>query len=331
MPSPRIQSLLFATLLACSLPTAAAAGYAIGVVPAHKTGWQAQTDTLGEVRSLAFATLRAPVGGQLTGPFVPEGVQVKRGRLLARVLPPGLKARMASARHRLILDRQLLQHVKTLYHGRLATLAEVQQAQTHAATAQDRLDALRAKRRATRLTAPTAGTVHYLLPPGTEVASGTSVARIDGSDRVWVRSYVTPMASRLLHPGTIARLVGDDWQGPARIASVGDDARHDGLVEVLLRPAHTGLMPGEWLHVQLPGVGGEAWRLPAQALVMHGARSLVYTVTHGRARAVRVKLAHLGRHRVWVEGPLHAGEPIVTQGAGTIADGTPVDVSAPSA
>ncbi|OBS09190.1 efflux RND transporter periplasmic adaptor subunit [Acidihalobacter prosperus] len=331
MPAPRSPFLLLAALLASALPAAAIAGYAVDVVPARMGAWQAQVDTLGEARSLAYATLRAPLAGQLRGPYAAQGAQVARGRLLARVVPPGLRARIAAAQHRLDLDRKLLQHVRTLYHGRLATVAEVQQAQTQAATAQDQLDALRAERRATRLTAPAAGTVNYLLPPGTRVTSGTAVARLAGAGGVWVRSYVTPTTARALHPGAPARLAGDGWQGAARIASVGDDARHDGLVEVVLRPAHGGLMPGEWLHVRLPGVGGHAWQLPTQALVMRGARALVYTVAHGRAHAVPVKLAHLGQHAVWVEGPLHAGEPVVTRGAGTIADGTPVDVRAPGA
>ncbi|AOU99083.1 hypothetical protein BI364_15045 [Acidihalobacter yilgarnensis] len=322
---------LAALLTLSPLAAMAGSGYAVDISPARLTSWNARISALGEVRSRAQVTLRAPVSGRLEGPFAIEGAHVARGHMIARIVPPGLDARIAAAHRTLVLDRKLLGHARALYHERLDTHGQLQQAATRVATAADRLAALQETLRQTRLTAPVAGTVRYLLPPGETVAAGSPVARLSGAGATWVRTYVPPSASRRLRTGAQVRLSGDDWHGQGQIVSIGDSARHDGLVEVFVRPEHQGRLPGEWLRLSLPSAAGRAWQLPRAALVMRGSQAEVFTVDQGRARAVKVTLVHLGRRHVWVDGPLHAGEPVIAQGAGSVANGTVVNVRAPGA
>ncbi len=305
-----------------------AAGFDVGTTLTHSAPWQQQVITLGEVRSLAGAVLHAPIAGRLAGPFAAQGAQVERGTVLARITPPGQAARLDADTHRLALARETLARAQVLSRSHAVSVAQLQDAASRVATAADALSAARAAATAATLTAPVSGTVHYLLASGTEVGSGTAVLRVDGTGRVWIRGYVSPGEARQLHTGAVAQIHGDGWKGPARISAIGEDARHDGLVAVLLQPSRAGLLPGEWLHVALPGASGQAWRLPASALVMSGTRSQVFTVVAGRARAVPVRLVHMARGRVWVTGPLHEGEPIIAKGAGAVADGTRVDASA---
>lgn len=321
--------LLLVPLLPWLAGCPARAAYAVSVTPAARTHWQAHTRALGEVRSLSRAILRAPVSGRLGRFPVRDGSYVAAGGFLGRVAPPGLTARIAAARSRLQLAHQLLGHDRALYRQRLVTRSAVQRAVGRVAVDEDALRALELKRRQTRLIAPAAGTVHYLVPPGTEIAAGTPVMRLGGAGLVWIRTFLPPSATRLLHAGQTAVLQGAGGsRGRARVTAIGDSARDDGLVEVFLHPAGKGLLPGEWLWISLPAASGYAWRVPRPALVMQGSRARIYILRHHHAHAVPVTVVHVASRYVWLRGPLHPDESIIVRGAAAVTDGTPVTVGA---
>lgn len=322
---------LLLVLASCCLCITAQARYTVQIASVRLAPWQAHITTLGEVRSLAQVVLRAPVDGQLQGPLVMEGVHVTSGHLLANIAPPGLEAQITAAGQRLKLSRALLSRTRALYKEHLDTRSEVLRALSQVASAREALTALNDKRRLASLTAPIAGSVHYLIPPGTAVLAGTAVIRIEGMGNLWIRTYVTPTAAHQLVLGKTATLTRNDWQGQGKISAIGDSARHDGLVEIIVRsPMTTALMPGEWLHLTLPGASGRAWKLPRAALVMQGAHTKIFVTHGGRAQVVKVSVVHVGSHHIWVKGPLHAGESVIVDGADSITDGTPIKVEQPN-
>lgn len=305
------------------------AGYPVSVVRAERTPWQAHVRVLGEVRSLSRAILRTSVTGRVGRFSLPEGSYAKVGCLLGRVTPPDLAARIKAARSRLQLAHEMLGHDRALYGQRLLTRGTFQAAANRVAVDKDNLQALELALTQTRLIAPASGTVHYLVVPGTEVTAGTAVIRLGGAGQVWVRTFVTPSAAALLHPGEMARLQIDGRpQTGARVMSVGASARNDGLVEIFLQPADKGLLPGEWLWVDLPTASGYGWQVPRRALVMQGAHARVFVLGGQHAIAVAVTAVHVGRHYVWLQGHLHPGEPVIMNGAGAVSDNTPVTVKA---
>lgn len=324
----RIRIFLF--LLPWFIACPAWAGYPVSVVPAVRGHWQSHIRVLGKVRSLSRAVLRAPVNGRLSRFSVADGSRVSAGRSLGRVIPPGLAARIAAAGSRLQLARQLLKHQRALYGQRLVTYSAVQRATTRIAVDQDTLQGLEFERDQTQLIAPANGTVHYMAPPGTEIGAGTPVIRIGGAGLVWVRTFVPPSAARLLHAGQTAMLQGNgEKRQYAKLMAIGDSARHDGLVEIFLRPARKGLLPGEWLWVSLPATSGVAWRVPRPALVMQGARTHIYVMRHHRAAALPVTVMHTTKRYVWLRGRLHAGEQVIVRGAGMVTDRTSVSTAPP--
>lgn len=326
----RFRDCIFVLLISWFLWSRAWAGYPVSVTPAVRAHWQSHIRVLGEVRSLSHAVMRAPVSGRLSHFTVPDGSRVSAGRSLGRVTPPGLAAHIAAARSRLSLARQLLKHERALYGQRLVTHSAVQRATTRVAVDADTLQALEFKREQTRLISPTSGTIHYLVPPGTEIAAGTPVIRLGGTGLVWVRTFVPPAAARRLHAGQKAVLRVDGTQRQdATLTAIGDSARHDGLVEIFLRPARAGLLPGEWLWVRLPAASGVAWRVPRRAVVMQGSLTRIYVLRNHRAAALPVNLVHSAKHYVWLRGRLHPGEQVIVRGAAKITGHTPVSIDAP--
>lgn len=326
----RFRDCIFLLLVSWFAACPAWAGYPVSVTTAVRGHWRAHIRVLGEVRSLSHAILRAPVNGRLGDFAVPNGSRVRAGRTLGRVTPPGLAAHIAAAHSRLVLARQLLKHERALYGQRLVTHSAVQRATTRIAVDQDTLQGLEFEREQTQLIAPASGTVHYLAPPATQIAAGTPVIRIGGAGLVWVRTFVPPSAARLLHTGQIAVLQdGGEKRQSAELTAVGTSARHDGLVEVFLRPARMGLLPGEWLWVSLPATSGVAWQVPRAALVMQGSHARIYILHHHRAAALPVTLVHATKRYVWLRGQLHPGEQVIVHGAGMLTDHTPVSTVAP--
>lgn len=325
----RISLLLVAFFFAWSMTHQAWAGYPVSVVHTERMRWQAHVRVLGEVRSLSRAILRTSVTGRVGRFPLPEGSYVKAGRLLGRVIPPDLAARIKAARSRLHLAHDMLGHDRALYGQRLLTRGTFQGAANRVAVDQDRLHALELALSQTRLVAPVSGTVHYLVVPGTEVTAGTAVIRLGGASRVWVRAFVTPSAAGLLHAGELARLQMDGQpKKRAEVISIGVSARNDGLVEIFLRPSDRGFLPGEWLWVDLPTTSGYGWRVPRPALVMRGSHARVFVLGGHRANPVPVTVLHVNRHYVWLRGALHPGEPVIVKGAGAVSDKTAVTVEA---
>lgn len=315
---------VFAVLMLLLFSCATWAKTTVSVMPAKQARWQAHVQVLGEVRSLAHVVIRAPITGRL-GPFqLSEGNHVETGRVIGRIVPPELAAQISAARSRLHLAHHLLNHELELHKQRLATLGALQKAIARVAITDDDLRALELKRKQAQLIAPTSGTIHFLVPARAEIVAGTPVARVSGTGRVWVRTFVPPSVARQLHSGETVTIRGDGRHWRGNIASLGDSARHDGLIEVFLHPFGRGLIPGEWLWINLPGSSGYGWQIPRKAVVMYGSHARIYVVRHHRAEAIPVEIANVGNQAVWLRGPLHPGEAIIIHGVSQVTNGCPV-------
>ena len=286
--------------------------------------WSMQIKALGRVESIGRVTLNAPVGGRVLGPFLPPG-SVAKGAVVARIAPPGLAAETRAARVRMAYAHTQLARAVRLYQDGVVARQNVDQARLALAQARSSLSALEAQAGQQRLTAPFSGILRYLVPPDAVVNAGSPIARLTGRGEPWAEAYVTPGQAHSLASGTIVSVKAQGWQGEGRIRSVGQSARHMGLVSVyVVLPKASPLLPGQWLRLTLSAAGRRAFRVPTQAVVMHGARARLYTIHKGRAYAIAVQVVASRGAVTWVSGPLQSGEPVVVSGSGLVASGTPV-------
>ena len=303
---------------ACALPVQA--------VAVRLSSWSKETQVLGTVESIGEATLAAPVTGRVLGPFLAPG-NVAAGAVVARIAPPGLHAGIVAAQARTAYAHTQLERTRKLFRDGVTARQDVDRAGLALAEARSSLRALEAQAGEQVLTAPFAGTLHYLVPPGTVVNAGSPVATLAGRGEPWARAYVTPAQAQGLRMGASVAILAQGWRGQGQIRSVGQSARHLGLVSVYITlPGNSPLLPGEWLQLTLPSAGGSAFRVPSQAVVMRGARSQVFVVRDGRAAAVPVEVVASRDDEAWVQGALRDGELVVVSGNARLAPGTPVEL-----
>ncbi len=316
--------LLFLCLCLCG----AAPAFALPVqaVAVQSTPWSREVRVLGTVESIGEVTLAAPVAGRVLGPFLPSG-NVAAGAVVARIAPPGLHAGILAAQARVAYARTQLERTRKLFQDGVMAQQDVDQAGLALAEARAALRALEAQSGDQVLTAPFAGTLQYLVPPGAVVNMGSPVARLAGRGEPWARAYVTPAQAQGLRTGARVVIAAQGWHGQGKLRSVGQSARHLGLVSVYITlPPGSPLLPGEWLQLLLPSAGGTAFRVPTPAVVMRGSRSEVFVVRQGRAVAVPVEVVASRGSETWVQGVLRAGEMVVVAGSARMASGTPVEL-----
>lgn len=276
------------------------------------------------VDSLGKTTLTAPVTGEIEGPFHTKG-EIAAGAVVARNVPAALRGQIANAQAQLQYTRTALRMTRQLATQRLKTALDVAQAQRNLVQAKDQLAGLQTEAGQQALRAPFAGTLHYLVAPGTVVYRGTPVATISGRAKPWIDLRVTPGAAQGITVGETATISGTTWQGRGRVVSVGQDARPWGLVRVRIGlPSGSPLLPGEWTRVRLMHGGVPAPVVPSAAVVMRGAKAMVFVIRQHRAHAVAVHILAESRRQTWVRGALRAGEKIAVVGVTRLADGSPV-------
>ena len=265
---------------------------------------------LGEVESLGRTTLAAPMTGKIVGPFQTEG-EVAAGAVIARNVPANLQSSIASARADVAMAKAAFARTRQLVAQRLRTGIALDQARRAFAQARDKLDGLREEAAQQVIRAPFAGTLRYLVSPGTVTYKGTPIATLSGRGTPWIDIHVPPDAARCLHAGERARIAATGWSGTGRVASVGHDARPLGLVQVRIGlPDGNPLVPGEWAWVRLTRPGRPAPTVAESAVVMRDGRSIVFVLQRGLAHAVPVRVLAEWNGRAWIAGPLHAGQRV---------------------
>ena len=279
---------------------------------------------MGVVESLGDVTLVAPMTGRVLGPFLPTG-NVADGAVVARIAPPGLHAKILAAQAQTSFAHTQLKRAQSLLRDGVVARQDVDQKQLLFAEAQGALHVLEAKEGDQILTAPFAGVLQYQVPPGAVVTVDTPIARLDGRDKPWVRALLTPAQAQKVREQTRVLVTAQGWHGQGIIHSIGQSARHNGLVSLYISlPTTSPLLPGEWVDLVIPMTGSVAFQVPTPSVVMRGASSEVFVDRRGRVVAVPVKIKASRGDSTWVQGALKVGDRVVVAGSNLLASGTPV-------
>lgn len=289
------------------------------------TTWKHTVAVMGQVKSLGQVTLTAPMTGRVVGPFLPAGV-VAAGVVIARIDPPGLAAQIRAAQAQAAYAHIALQRSRQLFHDGVVARASLESSFVAWRQAAAHWRALRAQQVDQSLTAPFAGNLNYLIAPGGVVTAGTAIATLNGRGKPWIQVLVPPPTALQLSVGSPVNIHVGAWQGLGRVRSIGRSARQSGLVVVVIAvPKDAPLLPGEWLALRLRIPKGQAFTVPIAAVVMHGARALVFIDDGGKAYAVPVTVLGTSRQQAWVRGALKAGERVVVRGDARLSEHSPLD------
>ncbi|WP_414041414.1 efflux RND transporter periplasmic adaptor subunit [Acidithiobacillus sp. M4-SHS-6] len=316
-------------LLLLLLGTAWGSPLSVQTATVHVSAALRQNTLLAKVESNGNVTLTAPVTGRVFGPLLADG-PVTQGAIIARIASPGLQSSIQSAQEQRAFALEQYLRDQKLYQDGVIARQNVTSSRLALNMARSRLRILQAQAAQQTLSAPFAGSLHYLVPAGAVVTMGTAIATLAGRGNPWAQAYVTPSLARHLRPGSTVILRGTDWHGSGRVRSIGQSAQHLGLVSVYIDlPAHSPALPGEWLEATLQQSKGKAYQIPAEAVVMHAAHIEVFVLRQGKAMAVPIHIIANQNGQSWVEGDLKAGERVIISANDRLVSGTPVKEQQP--
>ncbi|MBS0226040.1 MAG: efflux RND transporter periplasmic adaptor subunit [Proteobacteria bacterium] len=213
--------------------------------------------------------------------------------------------------------------------------ASKQQADAQLATAQAARDTSALQRSFAELRAPANGQVSKrLVQPGQIVAGGTELMRLIRDGKLEWRAELPSSQLSQVKPGDRIALHGRDGEtveGRVRAVSPGVDAStRTGTVYADL-PNPEGLHPGSYLEGRIDTGLADSPVVPAAAIVLRDGFQTVFVVdAQHKVHATRIETGNKEGGQVQVVRGLKAGDRVVVEGTGFLADGDVVKVVAAS-
>ena len=292
----------------------------------------------GALSGKAESKLSFKIGGIIDRIYVREGQGVRQGQLLATLKMSEINAQVHQAQNAFDKAERDLARVQNLYHDKVATLEQMQNATTGFEMAKSALEIATFNWRYANIHAPAAGRILKRFAEENELAGpGTPVLSLSSAQAGWVLKV--GLADRdvvRVTLGDSARLAFDAFPGQVFFATVteisGTAAPATGTFETELA-----VVPPEGA-IFISGIIGKAEIMPSrkttlslvpiEALVeADGNRGGVYTIApaHTAARAaVTVAFIH-GRHAAIDSGLENVAE-VVTEGAAYLSEGARVKI-----
>lgn len=272
------------------------------------------------------------------------GQRVKKGQVLAELAGESLAAELAATRASLLEAQASAQdaaataaRLKSLAGSEAVSAQQVEQAQASAAAAQARVASLQARVKAdelrlsyTRVVAPVDGVVATKeAVEGALPQPGQALFTLIRDGRLEWRAEVPGADLGAVTTGQKVRVTpagGAPLDGRVRlVAPTVDPANRMGRVLVDV-PAHATARAGMFARGEF--VLGEAavLTLPQSAVLLRDGFAYVFRIEGGKVRQAKVETGRRQGERVEIRAGLKAGEPVVAQGVGFLADGDTVRV-----
>ncbi|WP_374432710.1 efflux RND transporter periplasmic adaptor subunit [Inhella sp.] len=318
----------------------------VKLVAAQSQNWPQTLSATGNLAAWQEVAVGSETGGlRLVKVEAQVGDAVKKGQLLAQLASETLEAELAATRAGLreaeVAARDAAAQaarVQALAGGDAVSAQQVEQLQASAAAAAARLESLKAQLRAaevrlshTRVLAPDDGVIAAREAlPGAMAQPGQELFRLIRQGRLEWRAEVPAPELAQLKPGqavTLTPVGGQPLEGRVRVvAPKVDPATRNGLVYVdLLKPgaARAGMFARGEFQLQ----SGTVIALPQSAVLLRNGFAYVFQVDKEmRVRQRKVELGRRVGEAVEIKAGLKAGESVVAQGLGFLADGDLVKV-----
>jgi RND family efflux transporter MFP subunit len=294
--------------------------------------------TSGKLVSAAEARLSFKVGGIVESIIVREGQAVEKGRLLAELKTDEIDARVEQARSTYEKARRDFERAQRLYDDSVATLEQLQDAETGLRVAESALEIAKFNQDHAAISAPTGGKIlKRFVEEGELVGSGTPILLFGSGDGGWaVRAGVSDRDIIRLAIGDSASVGFDAYPGvhfPATVTEIGKAA--DPLsgayeVELAVDDMNHEIVSGFVAKVDIFPVRCDTmFVVPIEALMEADADAgYVYAPdeTGKVAERFRVRIGCIFGDKVAVTSGLEGVSQVITEGAAYLKDGSAVRV-----
>jgi RND family efflux transporter MFP subunit len=295
-----------------------------------KASGQLTTD---EETILAFKT-----AGIVSRVVVREGDAVRKGQLLATLDLTEINAGVAQARIAAEKAQRDFRRASNLYADSVATLEQLQNAETAAAVAARQLEATEFNRSYSEIHAPADGYVlKKFVNAGQVVSTGDPVLvtnavnqggwrlKVGVSDRQWSKLAVGDVADI-----SIDAFPQEVLQGKiVRKSETADAASGAFTVDLLVQPAGLKLATGMFGAAEFTSKGTQdGWAVPFEAVLdAHDRDGFVFVTTDGTtAHKQSVVIESFNGSHVIVSRGFEQGQQLIVSGSAYLTDGSPIHV-----
>lgn len=329
-----------------SAPTSAAMAVSVARVQARAIPRSLQV--AGPVSAWEEMQLGVELNGlRVTRLLVDVGQAVRKGELLLQLDHRSLDADLAQADAALreaeagaALARSQLARGELLVKDKYISATQLDelragrvQGDARVGTARAMRDTAALRRSFADLRAPDDGVISKrLVQPGQVVASGNELLRLIRQGRLEWRAELAEAELARVKPGdriALATRDGTVVTGQVRAVSPGvDAATRTGTIHADL-PEPQGLQPGTFLQGRIDTGIGQGLTVPAAAVVQRDGHPNVFSVdAKGIAHRLRVRTGAVADGQIELLEGVKAGDTVVEQGAGFLADGDSVRIVA---
>ena len=291
----------------------------------------ATEEVVGTVRAKLRSVIEAKVSGRIEQLLVVPGQQVNAAEVLVIIDAREVQARRDQA---VALRQQAeadLKRLTTLFEQKILSQAEFDNAQARARVAVAGVAEAETMLGYTRVTAPFAGVITRKHADVGDLATpGKPLLELEDSTGLRLEADVPEAVVGKLNlgdklPVRISALEQELEGKVSEIAPAADPNSRTFLVKLDL-PRTNGLRAGQFGRVAMPIGETTGLRVPLSAVVLRGQLEIIFVVSNGEAVLRLVKTGKRIGSEVELISGIDAGEKVVVENAGTLADGQPLTV-----
>ena len=286
--------------------------------------------TVGEIHARDSVRLTVEAAGIIAELPIEDGDRVDRDDLILRLEEEEERAALAAAEAALAEAEAELKRARELAGEEFAAEQRVETARAAYESAEADVERARVRLRDRRVLAPFAGRVGVVeVSPGSFVEPSATITSLYSVDSLEVHFDVPQRVAARVEPGATVTLGGQRLTVSTLTPAAQTATRTFTAIAPLEATEPERLRPGAFVDVALTvAVREEALFVPETAILRVGERAFVFRANDGTAERIEVTTGVRDDGRIEVQGPLRAGEHVVTAGIEKLRDGAAIRTEA---
>jgi RND family efflux transporter MFP subunit len=310
----------------------------VTVMPLEKSSGTTTIAISGQLTTDDETTLAFKTGGIVRNVLVKEGDKIKKGQLLAILDLTEINAQVAQARHGHEKAQRDFQRVSNLYKDSVATLEQLQNAETGLAVAKEQLDAATFNRSFSEIHAPANGFVlRKFVNAGQVVGVGDPIVTTNGAaDGKWIlKAGISDRQWASVKIGNKAKVKVDAFPNQtfdavlSRKSETSDPHTGAFTLELKLSPEKAKLASGMFASAELGyGETASSWSVPYEAVLDASDDEGFVFITNDNKTAIKqpVTIESFDGKSIRISAGLEDARALIISGSAYLSDKSPITI-----